>query len=564
MILSHQVERRGRRRQRGQVIPVAALMALVILGGAALAVDLSLQTHDQRTLQNVTDAAALSGAQDLPLAPASADQYQGAQDALQIIRKRMGWQSLTLTAGGSPVTNASWAQTLASKCSGTSGPTCDITKTVCSNATPQPGDLPASCDSYASLSSNAHYFSITIQSPARTSNVLTPAQQADLHYFEVVMAQDTQNYIAGALGIPVSTQASRSTAYHYGPRASFGFALFAKSFVQTQNKSTLVVGDVYADRYVSPQSAGKAGICASGLLVLGAPQTGVPGPMPADGQDNKLQVKSAYPIHYDPTNCSATVNSTGGGTVNQGRNPKPAGACTVSGVTSSMQYDPDPAIETCVANPSISAPSEPPPTQSNPNSFYTGCVTATDAAPASGGVYSCTANKQPALTITSSGGTPLTPGVYYIKHNPSCVPKTCYDVDFSTNTKLTGVTFYLGPDATLGVHGNGTTVSINPAPPAPPPPGMVAQAQDGRYPIYSDPNSVTQVWVTDIGASLTLFGTLYIPDGGAHTYSNAYFNITGQAIVGVWDDKGGNHPTADITYDVSRTAPQVEVLKLIE
>jgi hypothetical protein len=43
-----------------------------------------------------------------------------------------------------------------------------------------------------------------------------------------------------------------------------------------------------------------------------------------------------------------------------------------------------------------------------------------------------------------------------------------------------------------------------------------------------------------------------------------YFQIQGQAIVGTWDDQGGNHATADITYDSARNAPQSDVLKLVE
>ena len=52
--------------------------------------------------------------------------------------------------------------------------------------------------------------------------------------------------------------------------------------------------------------------------------------------------------------------------------------------------------------------------------------------------------------------------------------------------------------------------------------------------------------------------------GTAQATSNAYFTIQGQAIVGAWLDQGGNHPTADITYDSSRNAPQTEVLRLVE
>ena len=45
---------------------LVAMLGIVIFGAAALAVDLSIQTHDRRTLQNWTDTAALAGARDLP------------------------------------------------------------------------------------------------------------------------------------------------------------------------------------------------------------------------------------------------------------------------------------------------------------------------------------------------------------------------------------------------------------------------------------------------------------------------------------------------------------------
>ena len=58
--------KRSRRGERGQMLILVAMLGIVIFGAAALAVDLSIQTHDRRTLQNWTDTAALAGARDLP------------------------------------------------------------------------------------------------------------------------------------------------------------------------------------------------------------------------------------------------------------------------------------------------------------------------------------------------------------------------------------------------------------------------------------------------------------------------------------------------------------------
>ena len=560
--------RRRRRGQRGQALVIVALSAIVLLGAASLAVDLSLQTHGQRTLQNVSDAAALSGAEDLPAKPVALDQYNGAQDAFQMIRKKMGWQ--TLKVGGATVTNTTWAADLADACSPTnntsSPPSCNVTKTVCSNASPAPSDLPATCDSYSALGANAHYYSITIQSPPQLSNVVTstgPNPTPDLlHYFEVVITQDTGSYLAGVIGQGVSTQGARSTAYHWAPDQTYGFALFAQTIVQTQNKSTLVVGDVYASRNVNPQSSGQAGFCtAGGLVILGTPQYGNPNStQPADGQ-SQVVPKTADVIQYNASACSApSTNNAAKGTVVQTR--APSNGCTVSGAAFNATYDS--LVGACVASPALTAPTEPIPTKTNPNDNR-GCAMPTSANPASAGNYqysaanpACAGTGGEAIVINSSSAA-LNPGVYVVEHNPGCSPKSCYDVDISASVSYTGVTFWLDAGATLGVHGNSTSVSIDPAPSV-----VNSSPSDGRLPIYAPPGSPADVWVSDNGANLQLFGTMYIPTGVAHTTSNAYFQIQGQAIVGTWDDQGGNHTSADITYDSGRSVVQPEVLKLVE
>jgi hypothetical protein len=58
-------EQRARRRERGQVIPIAALMMIVIVGFAALVIDGGRGYVDKRDLQAAADAGALSGAVQL-------------------------------------------------------------------------------------------------------------------------------------------------------------------------------------------------------------------------------------------------------------------------------------------------------------------------------------------------------------------------------------------------------------------------------------------------------------------------------------------------------------------
>jgi len=62
------------RQELGQGLVLAALAMLVILGFAAMAIDVGLFLHEKRELQNAADAAALAGVQELPYSSAEAEQ----------------------------------------------------------------------------------------------------------------------------------------------------------------------------------------------------------------------------------------------------------------------------------------------------------------------------------------------------------------------------------------------------------------------------------------------------------------------------------------------------------
>ena len=55
-----------RRRERGQVLMMAALLLPVLLGMAGMAVDVGSYASDRRQLQNAADSIALAAAQELP------------------------------------------------------------------------------------------------------------------------------------------------------------------------------------------------------------------------------------------------------------------------------------------------------------------------------------------------------------------------------------------------------------------------------------------------------------------------------------------------------------------
>ena len=57
----------------GQGLVLGALAMVVILGFAAMAIDVGVFLHERRDLQNAADAAALAGAAELPESPAEAE-----------------------------------------------------------------------------------------------------------------------------------------------------------------------------------------------------------------------------------------------------------------------------------------------------------------------------------------------------------------------------------------------------------------------------------------------------------------------------------------------------------
>ena len=74
-MVSHKLARRQVDRpqdERGQVIVLMVLMMVVLLGFAALVVDVGYAYYAHRSLQSSADAAALAGAQELPNATQAA------------------------------------------------------------------------------------------------------------------------------------------------------------------------------------------------------------------------------------------------------------------------------------------------------------------------------------------------------------------------------------------------------------------------------------------------------------------------------------------------------------
>ena len=81
-------------RERGQVLPLVALFVVVLIGFAALAIDVSGALSARRFYRSVADGAALAGAQDMQVAGSrsvgSGDRIRARQHAMQSVMKELG------------------------------------------------------------------------------------------------------------------------------------------------------------------------------------------------------------------------------------------------------------------------------------------------------------------------------------------------------------------------------------------------------------------------------------------------------------------------------------------
>jgi Flp pilus assembly protein TadG len=536
--------RHRRRAERGQAIPLIAVASTVLLGLTAMAVDLSVQTHFRRDLQNIADAAALAGAHHLSTAPVSQAQRQaGVQDAVKVLHNRLQWP-----LGG--VTATAYAQSLTGGAAGCSGSTsCSVTFT-------------AGADT------------ITVSTPPVTARLA--AYDGDSQYLEVNVRQGSSAGIGGGVGLVPGTTAAHAVAYHFPPGQPFGLALYADSYAQDSNFNQTVTGSVYVYRSLQPQSNGQSATCAQGgSIILGDPQAphALPSPDSAAGQPQQASTRAASLTFL------ADCSSAGGGEVAQ----TAAEGCpaTVQGVslTPANSYVDDPSFRqtlpsgvtsvgttrACVAFPAISPPDLGAPTlDGNPQTY--GC---SGNRGLTGGVY------QPGIyTCGLTVDHPLAPGVYEIVHNAAlsndvtvsqAVTGTCSASDAAAyDVCLNGVTLYLqqnsGAGATMYVgKGGGIRARLTPYTPS-----GSSNPNDGRYPVYAPRGVTAQLSVDRNNTLLSLQGTVYLPSGSTSITSNADIAIDGQAIVSAWINQGGNHPSPRITFDTGTVAQQREILRLVE
>ena len=539
---------RRRARESGQMIPLAGLMAVAILGAGALAVDLTLQTHDRRTLQNVSDSAALAAAQDLVDPGGSASAVQAGRmnavvDAIKVLHTELGF----------PIPNSNYATQYAtgSGCN-SGGSTCDAD----------------------GVTAGEYTFSVDV--PPKTANQYGQTlYNGDSHYVEVTLRRTTANSGLGVVaGQASGTTGAHSIAYHLVPGTAFGFALWANTVVSTGNEIENIVGDAYAYRDVNPQAQGQAGFCVSknadstgGHLVLGAPQypDATPNPDPASGQPQQYVVS---PNGHDPDvlhfvdNCSDTHSGQVAQEANMGCPSSVQGVQLGSGTYTDSTY-----TKACVASPAVSAPSLKGPTDNTSSATPICAPNIAAGGSFSPGYYSCTGNNQVALTVHHT----LSAGIYHIHHNPSAsydvlIDGTSVSPDPAATdcpssgyqTYICGVTFVLDAGAIIEVTGNSSSAIITPYAGGP-------SLNDHVYPVYSALGVAgAGIDVHDIGDTLALAGTVYLPGGTVSVGQNAYIFVQGQAIVNTWNVQSGNHNNPDVFWDASRVASENEVIRLVE
>jgi Flp pilus assembly protein TadG len=543
------------------MVPLMALFFVVLIGAMAIATDLSVSTHYKRNVQNVTDAAALAGAKLLPATPGLSDEQAATSAALTLVHNSFPW-----TPNG-----VGWATNLAN--SGCSGAQCSVTVCTAGMASAIPACTPGPGVSTVTSTTGAQ-FALTVNAPPKTALVQSFNSTSDTRRIEVVMHQKSGAFFTGLFGSSLDQDGAQSIAYHFAANQPFGFALYSRTYVADGNSPELINGNIYAARYLTPQSDGKSSICAApdssgnpGYIVLGSPQGTDPG-YQNDGQSNDQSnvLKAADPI-VDNVSCSI-ANPLPGGVVGMSAPGSLASCQSLDPSYLSLVYDN--TDHACEANPPIAPPAVEQP--SIPSLLTEPTYCGSSGLGVVGGVL----EYRPGYYNDGICGTSLNvdethlmaPGIYEIEAN---APKSaCGDVVIApkANINLTGVTFYLMHGATMCVNPPvGVTINQTPfcgscaSPPV--------AAGDGIYDVLSDNSGNPTINMATAGGGSgagiwQLSGVIWLPTGTVNINNADALVDSGQVIVNTWNDQSGNHPNPSVSYSPSNSGPQFEKLQLSE
>ncbi len=522
-----------RNRQRGQVVIIVALMSTLLVGATALAVDLGVQIHDQRQLQNVADTAALAGARDLPGTGCQLPNEQTAvTDALKSIGQSMGWSTTWYTQSPNPASLPS-----ASGCS-----------TVYSSGT---------------LSSPNSRYSLEVSSPALKARDAYYRTTGLDYYLGVDIWETVNNGFAELLGFATSTVGAHAVGYHYGPSGSEPWALWSGNQVATSNYPEIVSGDIYAANGFALQSNGQSAVCAleladgsGGHVVVG------PGGLPP-----------AYAATYN-NDCSAP---TKGNVYAQADGPPlySPGDCTVSspGVAWNSTYS------YCVANPALLNPEADPPSYADTSRSGDSIATLTstqcsNASALTPGIYKIDGSICSSVVIsgalncvslifdnTTGYNGPGGPTVDFTGSNGGYIRAFGAPADPIANTDHNNYGLPLTGPYSLNSACPGSTNSNDLS--------AIYDLDNAQTAPTGNCNTQTNYCMLIDGPGngkppFTIIGTISMPNYELYTKSNANYVIYGAAIAGNWNNSGGNHPNIVINYSPSTATPIPEVLQLVE
>jgi Flp pilus assembly protein TadG len=502
--------------QRGQVLVLFALMAIVIIGSGALAIDLSAQSNAHRILQNWTDAAAISGVRDCAT---SCNAKKEVQDSIQVVLQNSPWSSVSTWATSAPIGACNAASCVVTAYSGPSGFT---------------------------------NYTVSISSPPanpRNSNYNSTS------YVEVDVSESNTTGLAGLLGASSTTSAGHSVAFSSGVPGPYQYTFFSKKQAGSGNQVESIIGDAFVGDGYSPQSSGKSALCISEVPgpEPSSDSDGDPGGAPDNDVDDQGHVVFGVApptVGPEPSYATTCPSGNGKGVLAVEQTSPSAGNCPVNATPT---RDSSTGAWLCVqANPSV--PNIPAPATTKP---ALGCGATVDGSTAPG-VYPVPAGCK--VTID-----PVTQG------NVDCVslvlgPGSTVDV---ANKKGAG---YI---SSYGFNPTGDTTATNAikALPATPPTGACGGAGVGANnaviwapdPGSSGPMPMVLTNGSTGCCSDTLFiGTVFLPDQVVSFSTNQAMEDVGSVYAGDWQVQSGNHPNPVVSYDANAAAPLPPSLRLTE
>jgi Flp pilus assembly protein TadG len=526
------MRRRRRTSQAGQAVVITALMATVIFGAMALTVDLSLHTFNQRTLQNVADAAALAGATDLGVAPSGAQQQQGITDALSTIKQNQGFPTTWTGAA---------------------------TATTCTNS--------ALVSGYCETVIYQNY-TVRISAPPQTANGSSNRSAND---FEVDVYVNVANNFGAFVGTSTSTVGAHAVAYNSGPPNPYNYTFFSAQQTDSGNQQETITGDAYLGAGYNPQAANGGG--KSGLCVYQVPEAS--NDTDGDTTDNDLDEQghvvfsSATPsVGIEPSYSQSTApcaSSTAGFNA-QATAPLASGAnCPVGSAPGADPSQPG-GYNCWVANPPVPLVTVPT------------CGAGTPVPPPDCHTNVCT------QTIDSASS-----GVYLVNASAVCT----VTLDFSNNAKNAGniscVDIVLGTGSQVVVNNkksnqyvtsygynvgdtlaNNAMTAIGATHPAASCTGAGLSTPSQTYDCVicapaTTGNPVVMSNNSTGCCSDTLFiGSVFLPGQQIKFATNQAMEDVGQIYCGYWNVQSGNHPNPTVTHDNGATDLLAETLRLVE